>query len=1095
MEMSLHPASLAALCRNLETALPLATREIMTEFDLLAGHPWEHHASSPVTTYYACLYALALSVKPRRVLEIGTGFGLSSAALLKACEQLEIFVSLDLGIFSQEYGFGENNLAFARQKALAWCSRQGVPADRVKFLQANTQPPGKSDNLNAACQAPHWREIDELTQLLTPGSFDVIFVDGKHTEDGLLNDMRTFWPYLRPGGLLLCDDLHDDTYRGVFPWAGDTLKSFQDFFSGYAADIADTHIWNFPRVLPDSREGLRPFGVIRKKPAEAAPTRVAMEASAPGPAPDFAGLIHCLARAQRRLYYRDQSPATLANLVRLAEKHRPTRIVELGTMSGLSLRAWLAADLPANLTAVDLSFAALKESRRAAPLDLSRVTLLQEDIRRLDFQGLRGPDNRVLLYVDAHDSPGVPLMEHILHQALPRLPEGSLVVVDDLWYSPDTLAVAGAEGFFAARVLNDIDPLQCFTGHYAPYWRGGSFMGFAETVPFLAWVNRNRVALEFDREHKGAWFTWPPPAAAEERAWDDRNFQEFLGHIRYHPFAACALKVRESLSLDGPTLAALPEFLRAGDLYAQGRVDEALACLIRANDLPHRLSGLDYAQAVCLARLGKMAEAKEILAQELKRDFPHSRAGALGRDLDAWLEEEASAPVTAAQADPGFTLFACPKAFEGHTGVIQRNAILSWTRLDPKPEIILFGNDPGAAEFARELGLRHLPEVKQSEAGTPLVSDLFHRAQEAASHETLAYVNADIILLQDFVEAIREVGSRFPAFLMVGQRWDLEVREPLEVEKDGWQQELRRRVDLNGVLHAVSALDYFAFSRGLWPEIPPFALGRTVWDNWLTAHPLLAGHPVIDATPAVLAIHQNHDYRHVPGGATEAWKGQEARRNQELGWASLFLCYVSHATWELTDSGLEKRPREQRAFDLAREGQALLLTGKLEEALARFDEISTLLPNGLPGLLHARARALQGLGRREEARAALQAELAAHPSHLPAERLLANLEGAARRRRRLPRLSVVIPAHNRARYLEEAIASAFAQEYQDMEVLVVDDGSTDDTPQVVSRFQDPRLRYLTKEKTGAPDTRNRGIAEARGRWILWLDSDDVLLPG
>ncbi len=66
-----------------------------------------------------------------------------------------------------------------------------------------------------------------------------------------------------------------------------------------------------------------------------------------------------------------------------------------------------------------------------------------------------------------------------------------------------------------------------------------------------------------------------------------------------------------------------------------------------------------------------------------------------------------------------------PRTFDGHIGVIQRNAIASWTRIKPTPEVILFGTEPGTAEAAAEYRLRHIPAVKCNEWGTPLVSDLF----------------------------------------------------------------------------------------------------------------------------------------------------------------------------------------------------------------------------------------------------------------------------------------------------------------------------------------------------------------------------------
>src|SRR5258708_10192086 len=97
------------------------------------------------------------------------------------------------------------------------------------------------------------------------------------------------------------------------------------------------------------------------------------------------------------------------------------------------------------------------------------------------------------------------------------------------------------------------------------------------------------------------------------------------------------------------------------------------------------------------------------------------------------------------------TLFAIPKNFRGPIATIQRNAIASWTRLTPRPEIMLFGDEEGAAETARDLGLRHFPEVARNECGTPLLGDLFRQAEQHPSTPLLAYVNADIILTAAFI--------------------------------------------------------------------------------------------------------------------------------------------------------------------------------------------------------------------------------------------------------------------------------------------------------------------------------------------------------
>jgi hypothetical protein len=94
-----------------------------------------------------------------------------------------------------------------------------------------------------------------------------------------------------------------------------------------------------------------------------------------------------------------------------------------------------------------------------------------------------------------------------------------------------------------------------------------------------------------------------------------------------------------------------------------------------------------------------------------------------------------------------------------------------------------------------------------------------------------------------------------------------------------------------------------------------------------------------------------------------------------------------------------------------------------------------------------------------------------------------------------PLISICIPTYNRALYLGEAISSALAQKYPHFEVLVVDDGSTDGTEAVVRACHDPRLRYVRQDNKGRPAARNRCVREAKGEFILWLDSDDILLGG
>jgi len=93
-----------------------------------------------------------------------------------------------------------------------------------------------------------------------------------------------------------------------------------------------------------------------------------------------------------------------------------------------------------------------------------------------------------------------------------------------------------------------------------------------------------------------------------------------------------------------------------------------------------------------------------------------------------------------------------------------------------------------------------------------------------------------------------------------------------------------------------------------------------------------------------------------------------------------------------------------------------------------------------------------------------------------------------------PLVSVIIPTHNRAHLLPTALESCLAQTHRAIEIIVVDDGSTDDTPAVMERHAAPEIRYLRTENRGAQAARNTGIAASHGAYIKFLDSDDALMP-
>lgn len=254
------------------------------------------------------------------------------------------------------------------------------------------------------------------------------------------------------------------------------------------------------------------------------------------------------------------------------------------------------------------------------------------------------------------------------------------------------------------------------------------------------------------------------------------------------------------------------------------------------------------------------------------------------------------------------TLFTIPKAFRGHIAVIQRNAIQSWTKLEPRPEIILLGNDPGTPELVLELGLRHIPEISTSNRGTPLLNDMFEKAERAACSTRLCYANADIILTQDFLHAVGTVERLMPRSLMVSKRINLDIRERIAFAP-GWEEEIQRRSKLTGAEEHYSGIDAFVFPKGIYPKIPPFAIGRLWFDHWLIKAVRQQRLPVVDASLVAPLLHQNHDYNHVVGGAAEVWKGEEMRQNFGLYGGVEHAYTLLDATHELTPDWNIRRVR------------------------------------------------------------------------------------------------------------------------------------------------------------------------------------------
>lgn len=253
------------------------------------------------------------------------------------------------------------------------------------------------------------------------------------------------------------------------------------------------------------------------------------------------------------------------------------------------------------------------------------------------------------------------------------------------------------------------------------------------------------------------------------------------------------------------------------------------------------------------------------------------------------------------------TIFTAPKPFTNpHIATIQRNAIHSWLQLGDEVEVFLVGTEVGMAEVSAELGVRHLPDVRRNEWGTPMVSSIFEVARAASEAPILAYLNADIVVLPDFVDTARQVAAQAERFLVVGRRWNLDIRQDLDFSP-GWDARLRTEVQARGLLYSPAGIDYFLFPRSLYTRVPDFAIGRAGWDNWMIYHALRSGWAVINATSSLMVVHQDHDYSHLPGGKPH-YTLEESRQNVHLAGGYRHIYNILDANCDLV-GGRICRPR------------------------------------------------------------------------------------------------------------------------------------------------------------------------------------------
>ena len=259
------------------------------------------------------------------------------------------------------------------------------------------------------------------------------------------------------------------------------------------------------------------------------------------------------------------------------------------------------------------------------------------------------------------------------------------------------------------------------------------------------------------------------------------------------------------------------------------------------------------------------------------------------------------------------TIFSAPKPFrDPRIVMIQRNAIGSWRRLRDI-QVLLMGNEDGVERVARETGAIHVGDVATNAQGTPLISSMVHAARERGDGELLCIINADMILMDDFVEAAIRVRELQGEFVLLSRRWDLEVDRELGFE-NGWQDVLRAQLRRSGSLHRPAGSDFFLFPRQCYAQVPDFAVGRAGWDNWMIYRARQSRWPVVDATPSLMIVHQSHDYSHLPGGKPH-YAAPETEENIRLAGGVAAIRYtILDATRVLQHERLVRPPLSYARF-------------------------------------------------------------------------------------------------------------------------------------------------------------------------------------
>ena len=405
----------------------------------------------------------------------------------------------------------------------------------------------------------------------------------------------------------------------------------------------------------------------------------------------------------------------------------------------------------------------------------------------------------------------------------------------------------------------------------------------------------------------------------------------------------------------------------------------------------------------------------------------------------------------------------------------------------PPEEVLIVddGSEDGSLALARRFERAAPAQVRVFSAPCGRASRVRNLGAMAATGDALMFLDADDVLAPDAIAALEEALGRMPRGVAVCPWFRLELTDRRWVERPPSCAPRQAQQDalsawLYGWYHPPCSVLWSreAFERaGRWDED-----AVVNQDGDLMMRALALRIPLVDAAGG------SAYYRRRPPGEPSI----SATRLTAAGLASRLRTIEKMAALLEQDGRIE---RHRRALAAALALIASDASGRSDTVAARaravaerhgpgrWQRIAARAPGRAPnpGLRRATGGEIRhGLDRADEVLRAVPADAPrARASDLP----------------RRPAVTVILPTYNRAHILPRALQSALSQTFDDFELLVIDDGSTDATADVVGGYSDPRVRYLRQPlNAGVSAARNRGLREARADLIALLDSDDEWLP-